>query len=132
MNPSQLSRISKLACLMACTVTCLAAGLIPALPEPKELRSDTIIFIRTNITLARTPRFTEEVTTEYWEEQQTRVFDPDPFMPEPNASGLISRITYSTNWILLGKFTKERPVQPEPNLAPMKGWQGQQPPVPRP
>lgn len=121
MNPKHLIPLLAL--------SCLAAGLIPSLPEPREIRSDTIIFIRTNISTARTPRFTEEVTTEYWEEQQTRVFDKDPFMPEPGAS---SRITYSTNWILLGKFTKERPVQPEPNLAPMKSWQGQQPPIPRP
>lgn len=107
------------------TLACYAAGLLPSLPEPREIRSDTIIFIRTNVTTARTPRFTEEVTTEYWEEQQHRVFDKDPFMSDAG-----SRITYSTNWFLLGKFTKEGPVQPPPDTAPMKSWQGQQPPIP--
>lgn len=127
MNLKHLIPLLALSCLAA--GLCFAAGLIPALPEPREIRSYTIIFIHTNIAVARTPRFTEEVTTEYWEEQQHRVFDSEPFMPE---QGSPYRTTYSTNWILLGKFTKERPVQPEPNLAPMKSWQGQQPPIPRP
>lgn len=110
----------------ACLVfACYAGSLVPPLPEPREIRSDTIIFIRTNVTTARTPRFTEETTTEYWEEQQHRVFDKDPFMSETG-----SRITYSTNWFLLGKFVKEGPVPPQPDTAPMKAWQGQQPPIP--